>query len=95
MKEPLGFRVRVPWLGPDASTALKVAERFQERLRMPFRIDGRNRMYPSASIGIAVGAQGQPEELVRAADLAAYEAKRMGKARSMVFDPQAGGKAPI
>jgi diguanylate cyclase (GGDEF)-like protein/PAS domain S-box-containing protein len=79
----------------DASTALKVAERFQERLRMPFRIDGRNRMYPSASIGIAVGAQGQPEELVRAADLAAYEAKRMGKARSMVFDPQAGGKAPI
>jgi PleD family two-component response regulator len=44
-------------------------------------------MYTSASIGIAVGAQGQPQELVCAADVATYQAKRMGKARSVVFSP--------
>jgi len=71
----------------DASSAARIAERFQEQLRVPFDVHDRYRMYTSASIGIAVGAQGQPQELVRAADLAAYQAKRMGKARSVVFDP--------
>lgn len=73
----------------DAGTAARVAERCQERLRAPFHIDGHHRMYTSASIGIAVGALVQPQELVRAADLAAYRAKRTGKARSAVFDPEA------
>jgi diguanylate cyclase (GGDEF)-like protein len=73
----------------DAGTAVRVAERFQERLRVPFHIDGPQRMYTSASIGIAVGAPERPQELVRAADLAAYWAKGTGKARSVVFDPQA------
>ena len=71
----------------DASRAVRVAERFQEQLRVPFDVHDGYRMYTSASIGIAVGAQGQPQELVRAADLATYQAKRMGKARSVVFDP--------
>jgi PleD family two-component response regulator len=50
-------------------------------------------MYTSASIGIVVGAEEQPQELVRAADRATYQAKRMGKARSVLFDPDstAGG----
>src|SRR5215218_2416637 len=40
----------------DAGTAAaRVAERFQERLRVPFHIDDHHRMYTSASIGIAVG----------------------------------------
>jgi diguanylate cyclase (GGDEF)-like protein/PAS domain S-box-containing protein len=78
----------------DADAAERVAERFQERLRVPFEIDGGHRMYTSASIGIALGAREQPQELVRAADLAAYEAKRRGKARSAVFDPEARGAAP-
>jgi GGDEF domain-containing protein len=43
-------------------------------------------MYTSASIGIAVGAQERPHELVRAADLAAYRAKRKGKGRGAIFD---------
>jgi diguanylate cyclase (GGDEF)-like protein len=71
----------------DASRALRVAERFQEQLRSPFDIHERYRMYTSASIGIAVGAEEQPQELVRAADRATYQAKRMGKARSVLFDP--------
>ena len=77
----------------DASRALSVAERFQEQLRSPFDIHERHRMYTSASIGIVVGAEEQPQELVRAADRATYQAKRMGKARSVLFDPDstAGG----
>jgi diguanylate cyclase (GGDEF)-like protein len=77
----------------DASRALRVAERFQKQLRSPFDIHERYRMYTSASIGIAVGAEEQPHELVRAADRATYQAKRMGKARSVLFDPDstAGG----
>jgi len=72
----------------------KLAERFQERLRVPFRIDGRHRMYTSAST--AVGAPERPQELLRAADLTAYRAKRTGKARSVVFDPEATkGAAPF
>jgi diguanylate cyclase (GGDEF)-like protein len=70
----------------DASRAIRVAERFQEQLRVPFDVQS-YRMYTSASIGIAVGAQGPPETLVRVADLAMYQAKRAGKARSVVFDP--------
>jgi diguanylate cyclase (GGDEF)-like protein len=72
----------------DASAALKVAERFQERLRVPFdAYEEGHQMYTSASIGIAVGAGERPQELVRAADEATYRAKRMGKARSVVFAP--------
>jgi diguanylate cyclase (GGDEF)-like protein len=77
----------------DASRALRVAERFQEQLRSPFDIHERHRTYTSASIGIVVGAEEQAQELVRAADRATYQAKRMGKARSVLFDPDstAGG----
>jgi PleD family two-component response regulator len=40
------------------------------------------------------GEKARPEELVHAADLAMYQAKRMGKARSVVSDPEAEGGAP-
>jgi len=78
----------------DASEALKVAERFQERLRVPFDVDGEHKMYTSASIGIAIGSQEErPQELVRAADTATYQAKRTSKARIVVVaqDPTTGG----
>ena len=79
----------------DASEALGVAERFQERLRVPFELEGRHRMHTSASIGIAIGSQERPQQLVRAADEASYRAKRLGKARSAVFSPDlATGGAP-
>ena len=77
----------------DASEALKAAERFQERLRVPFEVDGGRRVYTTASIGIAIGSRERPEALVRAADEASYWAKRRGKARNVVFSPDsmAGG----
>ena len=71
----------------DASAALKVAERFQELLCVPYDASEGHRIYTSASIGIAVGAEEPPQELVRAADEASYQAKRMGKARCVVFAP--------
>ena len=71
----------------DASRAVRAAERIQEQLRIPFDVHDEYRMYTSASIGIAVGAEGQPQELVRAADAAMYQAKARGKARSVVFGP--------
>jgi diguanylate cyclase (GGDEF)-like protein len=70
----------------DASEAAELAERFHAQLRDPLYV-GSYRLHTSASIGIAVGAQGSPEKLVREADLAMYQAKRTGKARSVVFDP--------
>jgi diguanylate cyclase (GGDEF)-like protein len=75
----------------DASGAVRVAEDFQAQLRVPFADANKFRLYTTASIGIAVGAKEQPEELVHAADLAMYQAKRAGKARSVVFDPEANG----
>jgi diguanylate cyclase (GGDEF)-like protein len=79
----------------DPSRALTVAERFQEQLRVPFDVHDKYRMYTSASIGIAVGAEKKPQELVHAADLAAYQAKRMGKARSIVFDSNSTPGGPL
>ena len=62
----------------DASEAVSVAERFQGQLRFPFAAHS-HQVYTSASIGIVVGAQGSPEELMRAADVAMYQAKRAGR----------------
>jgi diguanylate cyclase (GGDEF)-like protein len=70
----------------DASGAVRVAGRFQDQLLVPFDVRSHS-LYTSASIGIAVGEKGPPEEMVRAAELAMYQAKRAGKARSVVFDP--------
>jgi diguanylate cyclase (GGDEF)-like protein len=70
----------------DTSRALRVAQSFQEQLSVPFDVHS-YRLHTSASIGIAVGAQWSPEGLVRAADLAMYQAKHKGKARSVVCGP--------
>jgi diguanylate cyclase (GGDEF)-like protein/PAS domain S-box-containing protein len=71
----------------DANEAVGVAERFLRQLRRA-PLDLREyRLYATASIGIAVGVEEEPEELVRAADLAMYRAKSNGKAHSVVCDP--------
>jgi len=70
----------------DASTAARVAERFQEQLRVPSDVHDRYRLCASASIGIALGAPELPQQLVHAADLAMYEAKGMGKGCIVIFD---------
>jgi diguanylate cyclase (GGDEF)-like protein len=68
--------------GPEA-----VAERLMAVLTEPFRLD--DLLVPvSASIGIAVGARENADELLRDADLAMYRAKATGRNRYAIFEPQ-------
>jgi PAS domain S-box-containing protein len=71
----------------DPSDAVRVAERLQSRLAVPFDLDG-HEIVIMASIGIAfsgdVGADAQ--DVLRDAEIAMYRAKHTGKARCEVFD---------
>ena len=71
----------------DAADPTHVAERIQERLRKPFRLQGHD-VFTSMSIGITFGGGGgeRPEDLLRDADTAMYRAKEMGPARYQIFD---------
>lgn len=73
----------------DCGDAIRVAERLQERLVIPFVVE-RQEVVISASIGIAFCATSytNSEDLVRDAEIAMYRAKREGKARSQVFDAE-------
>ena len=66
---------------------LVVAGRLLERLRQPFMLSGREATL-SASIGIVMSTSGTdlPEDLMRSADTALYEAKRNGRDRHETFD---------
>ncbi|MDP9482562.1 MAG: EAL domain-containing protein [Chloroflexota bacterium] len=66
--------------------AERAAERLLESLRRPFELDG-HQIVITASIGIAVGlaANDDPDELLRSADIALYEAKGLGKGRHAAF----------
>ena len=68
--------------------AMGIAERIVKRLGEPFSLGGQT-IYSSPSIGIAYSQSGHesPDELVRNADTAMYDAKRRGKARVAVFEP--------
>jgi diguanylate cyclase (GGDEF)-like protein/PAS domain S-box-containing protein len=69
---------------PDATL---VAERLQLGLSEPFHVEG-NEIHISASIGIVADAAGyeRPEDLLRDADTAMYQAKSLGGSRYQVFD---------
>jgi PAS domain S-box-containing protein len=71
----------------DPSDSIRIAERIQHRLAVPFEIDGR-RIVISASIGIAISgdASAEASDVLRDAELAMYRAKRSGKNRCEVFD---------
>jgi diguanylate cyclase (GGDEF)-like protein/PAS domain S-box-containing protein len=75
----------------DATVA---AERIANALHAPFLFEGRE-MFVTTSVGIALGSTrgGDPEELLRRADLAMYHAKSKGKARYEVFDGRRGAPA--
>ena len=70
--------------------ALSIAQRVLTTLRAPITIDGRE-LVVSTSIGIALSTADAPDvqrdELLRAADIALYQAKGAGKDCAMVFDP--------
>jgi len=64
----------------------EIARRLLEALALPFVVDG-SEVTTGASIGIAIGHAGPatPEDLMRNADLALYDAKRSGKNRYAVY----------
>jgi diguanylate cyclase (GGDEF)-like protein len=70
-----------------AADAARVAERIQASLAAPIDVHGYE-VYTSASFGIALetGGAGEPEHLLRSADLALGGAKKSGRARFSVFD---------
>jgi diguanylate cyclase (GGDEF)-like protein/PAS domain S-box-containing protein len=63
------------------------AERILRELSTPFLIGGKE-IFTSASIGIALSnaSYQQPEEIMRDADTAMYQAKSLGKSRYEIFD---------
>src|SRR5580698_6524687 len=69
------------------SDAIRVGQRIQEKLAIPFEIKGRQ-IVIKASIGAALSANSynKPEEMVRDGEIAMYRAKQSGKARCAVFD---------
>jgi diguanylate cyclase (GGDEF)-like protein/PAS domain S-box-containing protein len=71
----------------DVGDAIRVAERIQVELTLPFALGGQE-VFTSASIGIALSTTGynRPEDLLRDADIAMYRAKALGKMRYQVFD---------
>jgi diguanylate cyclase (GGDEF)-like protein len=74
----------------DAKEAVGVAERFESESRALLDVRGQ-RLFTTASIDIAVGAGEKPEGLMRAADLAMYQAKSRGKAHRVVLEPDTRG----
>ena len=70
----------------DGDGATTTAHRIQAQLKQPFSLDG-HQVVVAASIGIVADAQAyaQPEDALRDADLAMYQAKALGKAQFTLF----------
>ncbi|HEX9012811.1 MAG TPA: diguanylate cyclase, partial [Anaerolineaceae bacterium] len=88
------FVILIESTGDEAVTA--VADRIQEELKLPFYL-GDHKVYVSASIGIvrSVDEYERPEDILRDADIAMYQAKALGKSRSEVFDTHLRRKAVL
>jgi diguanylate cyclase (GGDEF)-like protein/PAS domain S-box-containing protein len=71
----------------NISDVTRIAERVQQDIRLPIEIHG-HEVLISASIGIAFGTldHATPEQVLRDADYAMYQAKSHGNARHEVFD---------
>ena len=70
------------------ATAVEVAERVIEAMRTPLQLSHQS-VFPSVSIGISrsLGRDTSPDDLIRDADIAMYEAKRAGHGDYAIFDP--------
>ena len=81
------FTLLLEGLG-DVAGAIQVAENIVAQLQQPITI-GEREVFASASIGIVYSedATALPEDLLRDADTAMYQAKTGGKAGYALFDP--------
>ena len=82
------FAVVLPLRGTGMEACHILADRIVRQLSTPFRIDG-HQVLVGVSIGTAVfpdhGAT--PDELLRCADIAMYQAKEVGRGQHCLFDP--------
>ncbi len=71
----------------DREEALLIAGRIQEKLSLPFDLDGQE-VFSSASIGVTFSTPGYDklENILRDADIAMYHAKSNGSARYEIFN---------
>ncbi|MGE5172863.1 MAG: putative bifunctional diguanylate cyclase/phosphodiesterase [Betaproteobacteria bacterium] len=71
----------------DPVYTVNVAERIREKLVLPLNIKG-HEIFSSISIGIALGSERyeRPEQVLRDADIAMYEAKGRSNAAYEIFD---------
>ncbi|MGK7917143.1 MAG: EAL domain-containing protein [Prochloraceae cyanobacterium] len=71
----------------DISNATCIAQRINEKLKLPFHID-EHEIFINVSIGIVLGTEDyqQPERIIRDADTAMYRAKELGKGCYQVFN---------
>ena len=72
---------------PSAAVALTFSERLHQAVSGPFHINGQElRLGISVGIAIPPGHGRTVSELLRHADLALYQAKALGRSRSVVFE---------
>ena len=69
----------------DPSDAIRVAERIQQKLAIPFDFNSQE-IVLSVSIGIAFNGSADAEDVLRDAEIAMYRAKNTGKGHCEVFD---------
>ncbi len=76
----------------DASDAKQVAQRIQQALAAAIEVDG-HELFVSASAGIALRSERyqRPEQVLRDADIAMYQAKVKGKGCFEIFDAEMHG----
>jgi diguanylate cyclase (GGDEF)-like protein/PAS domain S-box-containing protein len=69
--------------------AMRIAARVNAALQHPMFLDGFE-VYTTASMGIAIGSSlsEKPEQILRDADTAMYEAKARGRGRQVLFDSE-------
>jgi diguanylate cyclase (GGDEF)-like protein/PAS domain S-box-containing protein len=73
----------------ELKDAVDVAERIHQKLSVPIQIRG-HEVFTSVSIGIAMSSESyeRPEQVLRDADIAMYQAKSRGSASYEIFDPE-------
>jgi PAS domain S-box-containing protein len=71
----------------EPSDAIRVAQRIQKKLAVPFAING-HEIVTAVSVGVVLSSNSyvQAADVLRDAEIAMYRAKRSGKGRCEVFD---------